>query len=168
MAKLSNSIGKNINFFQPELKLKITISLQLLDKIKLKVIRHFPNEFGGIFVGYYDAFCKTAYITDIATQKYFFNTKISFQRFTKDINKKLNSLYQQTGGKIIYLGEWHSHPNGICSFSQTDFIAMQKIVKNKNVKIDLPLLLIYGGTKKELHYKFYVFCKDRLYQFIRN
>ena len=37
------------------------------------------------------------------------------------VKKKLSQIERRSGATFGYVGEWHSHPNGPCGFSATDF-----------------------------------------------
>ena len=37
------------------------------------------------------------------------------------LRKKLSQIERRSGATFGYVGEWHSHPNGLCGFSATDF-----------------------------------------------
>jgi len=37
------------------------------------------------------------------------------------LRKKLSQIERRSGATFGYVGEWHSHPNGPCGFSATDF-----------------------------------------------
>lgn len=64
--------------------------------------------------------------------------------------------------KKYYLGEWHFHPFGSATPSNTDIEQMKKISKSSDANCSEPLLLIIGGdpcNKYELNV--YVFPKNK-------
>lgn len=155
----------NINYYQTELSLKIELPIEVLDKLKNAAIKHFPKEFGGIFIGSYSDDNMIAFISDILIPEQFTNSPTTFQRKTDDLNEKLKELYELSQGKIIYIGEWHSHPNGSPNFSQSDFNAMKHIANDINVGANNPLMLILSLTLKNSKPVFYVFKNNKFYKY---
>jgi len=137
----------SINFLVTDLGLQVCISRQLLEEIKKAAKQCYPNEFGGVFVGYYDqSYCKAQIVQTIYPND-FQNSPVHFQRDTEDLNHYFRELYQKTDGKHIYLGEWHSHPNMNCFPRITDYAAIKSIAENPNVKISSPYSLLWEGRK---------------------
>lgn len=58
-----------------------------------------------------------------------------------------DSLYNEG---LIYLGEWHSHPNGSSSYSMTDRKALTNIAESETVNISNPIMLIVGFNKSRI------------------
>lgn len=63
----------------------------------------------------------------------------------------MNKLWDRLNKKgLIYLGEWHSHPNGSSIYSNTDLDTIRSIASNENIKIIRPLLLIVSLNNNEI------------------
>ena len=71
---------------------------------------------------------------------------IVFERGKIGLKEKLTELYNEKT-RLIYVGEWHSHPDGLPIPSGTDFNAMKEIAESDEVVIQNPVLLILGITK---------------------
>jgi len=160
-----NSIYKPISYIQEELDLRILIPDRLIEKMRKMVTKHFPNEFGGIFVGYYSDNKKEAKIEDVLWPNQFINSPQTFIRVPNDINAALKRMYNESNGRLIYLGEWHSHPLGPDSFSILDFEAIKSIAQDKKIKIDLPLLCICFCHREKNNFRFYVYHENQLFNF---
>ena len=50
-------------------------------------------------------------------------------------------VFKESGGDIDYLGDWHSHPNGIIAMSSEDHKTLRRISR----RVHEPLMLILGG-----------------------
>ena len=78
---------------------KIGLSLEaheeLLNGLVEKGKSHYPNEFGGILVGYYSQDNTYLHITDTILPKTFKASKFSFERSTKGIERKLGIYYKE-------------------------------------------------------------------------
>jgi integrative and conjugative element protein (TIGR02256 family) len=118
----------------------IHISKSVLKKIEKATKSHYPKEFGGVFVGFKSNV--NFIITNILIPDEYKNGQTIFIRHPGTLNERLNKIHNLTNGKIQYLGEWHSHPNGPTNPSSIDINAMKEIAKDKNINIDNPLLMI--------------------------
>jgi [CysO sulfur-carrier protein]-S-L-cysteine hydrolase len=155
----------NIKYHQAELGLNIELPVLVLEKIQAAVSLHYPKEFGGIFVGTYSNDETTAYISDVIIPQKFTNGVTYFQRKTEDLNEQLKQVYEQSEGKIIYLGEWHSHPNSTSNYSQSDYNAMKHIANDKNVGINNPLMLIFAFNLNTYTTAIYVLKNNKFYKY---
>ena len=52
-------------------------------------------------------------------------------------------------GVVRYLGDWHSHPDGIARLSRKDKSTLKRIAKFPDAQIKTPLMLICGGGKAD-------------------
>lgn len=153
LRKYSNSDG-----------LKIELPETIFRDVQKQVDKFYPNECGGIFIGKVinDS---TATIEKMVLPKKFSSTPVYFVRLTGFINKLLKNIFTKYNGEVIYLGEWHSHPNGSPTPSATDLNAMQEISINPDIRIQTPLLLIVGYDKKNYDEKFYIYKNNNLKQY---
>lgn len=114
--------------------------------IERDIIKHLPNETGGVLIGSYDANFRLATVHFAlkapSDSKHFTN---SFHRGTNDVTKAIIKLKERKPG-VHYLGEWHSHPFSKPTPSYPDIIQMQKFASRKQYGIRRPLLIIIGGS----------------------
>lgn len=138
----------------------IHIPISILKEIEQIIKHHYPKEFGGVFVGYKSG--ENFIITDILMPDEYKNGKTVFIRHPGTLNQRLDKLHKTTGGKVQYLGEWHSHPDGPTSPSRTDLKAMKDISKDKMINIDNPLLMIVEVNKSFFNNDLYIFHDKKL------
>lgn len=155
----------NIEFVQKDLDFRVIVPTEVMEQIQANGNKHFPKEFGGILIGEYSDDGKTAHVAEVVTPKNYKNSTTHFKRHVKDLNKLLKALYKESDGKTIYLGEWHSHPNGSAQFSNQDYKTMEEIATANGVKINCPLLLIVSIEKNSFSPTFYVFHEQKLYEY---
>jgi integrative and conjugative element protein (TIGR02256 family) len=91
------------------------ITLKIYKEVICKMKEYTQNDFGkpesgGILIGYYiepNSFVITDIsipnVLDKASRYLFIRSKVNAQKF-------LNKKFKLSGGKKIYLGEWHTHP----------------------------------------------------------
>jgi len=142
-----------------DLNSSIHLPISVLEKIKKITRQHYPNEFGGVFVGYKSK--KNFIISDILIPDEYQNGRTIFIRDPGTLNQRLKDLHSSTGGKIEYLGEWHSHPDGPTDPSETDFKAMMDISIDELINIDTPLLMIAEVGESLCNHDMYVFHEKR-------
>ncbi|NJK96100.1 MAG: peptidase [Bacteroidales bacterium] len=117
--------------------------LFILDKYKQN---HYQNESGGIILGYvYED--NNIYISKISEPNS--SDKASRYRFERDRKAAqiiVNSEFYKSEGKVIYLGEWHTHPEPIPSPSFTDIKMIKEQYKNNRINESFLILIIQGTT----------------------
>lgn len=153
-------------FYQPHLKVELKISAELLTKTFEIVWQHFPEEFGGIFLGSIDTENSCATISDIVTPDTYDISKSSFKRYSKSLNKIIEKAYSKSDGEIIYLGEWHSHPLHLPLPSKTDHDSMVNLSNQRTIKLKTPILLIISYNACEVFSpRFYIMHEKRFYSY---
>jgi integrative and conjugative element protein (TIGR02256 family) len=155
----------NIEFRQPELGIIITIQDSVLNHLISLAKSHLPNEFGGVLIGEYSDNGMKVNITSFILPSAYSSTSTSFKREPERINQEIEHEFQRSNGKIIYIGEWHSHPNGSSQYSNADFTTMKDIQKQPNVRITHPLLLIIGIEPSKVSVTFYVMFNNKLLKY---
>jgi len=165
----SDSLGlqifEDMLYVQQELNLKLIINKKCLGKIKNLGNLHFPNEIGGVLLGYYNSSKDCAIISDILVPTKFLNSPTTFKPDIKTINTQLKEIFDKYKGQLLYLGEWHSHPNGGKEPSSDDFASLSKIANSPNVLINQPILLIAQITISDFVPNLYLYHDQKLFSF---
>jgi len=95
---------------------------------QLGELRHqeFPNETGGVLLGYYDFSVNAVLI--VAGLPAPSDSKASpgsFERGIAGLADAVKEAAERTAGMVVYIGEWHSHPkNHSASPSGRDFVQL--------------------------------------------
>ncbi|MDY7396979.1 ThiF family adenylyltransferase [Aureibaculum sp. 2210JD6-5] len=147
-------------FYCDHNKSSIHISKNVLSDIEEITSAHYPREFGGVFIGFKSSV--GFIITNILVPDEYKNGRTVFIRSPGTLNERLSEVHKITNGKIQYLGEWHSHPDGPTSPSKTDINAMKEIAKDKNITIDKPLLMIVEAGKLPFDKDLYIYDNKSL------
>lgn len=155
-------------FHQKELNLTLTIFQSCIDTIYSFSLMNFPNEFGGVLVGGFSDNGKHIYITDVLLPDSFNNSYFSFIGDTKRINKELLKLHEKTNGNIVYLGDWHSHPNMSNQYSSVDFKSIEQQAQSTTVSINNPILAINSIRRNDYEIGYYIYFEGKLYKFSEN
>lgn len=131
----------SINGVDLEIEVGVVKSIQDLAKAS------YPNESGGFLVGNYSSDMKRAVVKEMIIPEKFISTPVSFQRDTVGMNKVWEDLFNNG---LIYLGEWHSHPNGTAFYSNTDKRALINIAESDSVTIANPIMVIFSLNEDEI------------------
>lgn len=153
-----------MNFFCSAIGLTLSIDDILVSKLILEGRKHYPKEYGGIIVGRYSDDLKTCIVEGTILPQNYRSSRYSFERGKKGLVEKLSELYEQTP-RLIYIGEWHTHPNSTPVPSITDKQAMLQIAGDDGVTITTPVLLILGLDKISCTIGAYLQFKNQLIQY---
>lgn len=144
--------------------LEVEVEQNLIDKIYLDGMKHYPNEFGGLLVGYYSEDFKTCSIITSVIPKKYKSSKYFFERGKEGLKQILTGFYNSTP-RLIYVGEWHTHPDGVPFPSATDLNSMNEIAECPDVSIENPILMILAVNKTEMKLGTYVYSKNKLLKY---
>jgi proteasome lid subunit RPN8/RPN11 len=160
-------VSEDLKYYQPDLKLTLTIESSVLENIEDYSRINFPNEFGGILLGSYFNNYTELVISDIICPEKFKQSPTGFVPDHKELNERLIEYYKLFDDKVIYVGDWHSHPNSTNHFSLPDFNSTKEVANSKTVNIKNPILLIVAFGTDYFDPGFYVYNKDKLFKFSR-
>ena len=141
--------------------LQLCFKRQIVEQMAKIAIHHYPNEYGGFFLGYYSDDFTRLHIKDFLLVDKYTSSSVEFRR---ELNSKIHNfenIFQET--ELYYIGEWHSHPNASAWYSLTDLQAMNDIVSCNTVQLYNPVLLILSiSSNKLLDFNFFIFDQGRL------
>ncbi|PWK20014.1 Mov34/MPN/PAD-1 family protein [Xanthomarina spongicola] len=124
---------------------KVKIYKNVIDKMNdyIQDVSYKP-ESGGILMGYVlkeNVFA----INDISVpSKLDKASRYNFTRSKKNAQQILNKAFNNSDGKQIYLGEWHTHPEDFPSPSNLDFKSIKKQFQGNILNSPLIFMIIYG------------------------
>lgn len=77
------------------------------------------------------------------------SSRSTFLRGVDGLCDFFRNLFQQSGGRRHYVGEWHSHPNGPTSASSLDWSRQRELSGDTAMHCPESILLIVGGDLRE-------------------
>lgn len=125
---------------------------------------HYPNEYGGLLIGRYSGDMKKVILEHTLLPQKYSSSKYHFDRGMEGLRQQLE-LFYQTEPPLIYVGEWHSHPDNPPIPSKTDLAAMREVASSPEVHINNPVLLIMSISKTSHTTKSYLLFKNKLYEY---
>ena len=104
-------------------------------------IEHYPNEVGGLVAGYLND--EAAVITDMVgpgpLAKHRRDTFLPDHAYQ---TKYMHSLFRASEGRTVYLGDWHTHPEGPSVLSPLDKKTMRVIANSPEADCANPLMIL--------------------------
>lgn len=88
---------------------------------------------------------------------------MSYKRDTDGMDCLWDELYKDG---LIYLGEWHSHPDSSASYSNMDKQALTNIATSTTVVIRHPIMLISSVSKTRIReYRAYYYYNGQIIEY---
>jgi integrative and conjugative element protein (TIGR02256 family) len=70
--------------------------------------------------------------------------RFSFNRYVKKAQRIVNDAWAESDGELLYLGEWHTHPEVIPTPSSTDRTLLSNMLRDTKMDIDFLFMVIVG------------------------
>lgn len=136
------------------------IPKEIVLKMENELRRHYPKEFGGVFIG--QSHNDAIVIEDILIPDDYDNGDAHFTRHPGSLNEQLQIINKKSSGRTVYIGEWHSHPDQEGTPSKTDKTALKEIASDKKIQVDTPILIIAEISSKKFNIKPYIQIDNKL------
>lgn len=153
-----------MKFLNKEYGLEIIVNEELIKELHKTCLQYYPNEFGGFLVGNYSLDRKSVFINQSIIPTEYKSTRFSFHRGNRGLKQIFHQLFKMQPSQY-YIGEWHSHPDGPASPSNTDLSAFVQIVSHDKVYIENPILLLLSICKTQCDLCFYVFINQKFLKY---
>lgn len=119
------------------------------DAILDQTVQGEPQETGGVLLGYEVPEDLAVVVTDLVGP----GPKASYSRneFAPDglwQEHEVARIYESSGRRATYLGDWHSHPSGSPTPSRKDHRTARTIARHEPARMPRPLMLIVASNNK--------------------
>ncbi len=122
------------------------------------ILKGKPNESCGVLIGKKLNKQKYSLTNIIHDNKPIDPSKFGVTRNTKNVYPYVNAIVENSEDDIDYIGEWHSHLNGNCNYSNIDLISMRELMRDPDYKFPVFLILIILKFPDQI--KAYLFKKQ--------
>lgn len=122
------------------------IEAQALCELNAEACRAFPQETGGVLVGYVADGQQPVVVAVIGPGPAAVHQRNRFQPDHQWQCEQLDDLYERSSGRLVYLGDWHTHPDGSPQMSWLDRRTIRAIARHSPAQCAQPLMLIGGGS----------------------
>lgn len=148
-------------FTSSDAKIGLIIEDDTISKILHEFKMAFPLETGGVLIGTICSNRNLAIISNVLpAPSDSVHKPFLFLRGERGLSKQIQSQFP-----LYYLGEWHSHPNGLPEPSSIDIKQMQSNAIEAHYGAKSPILLIVGENPESP--KFQAFIHSPSKEFIR-
>lgn len=118
----------------------------------------YPNETGGVLLGYWsDAFAEAVITRSIGPGPQAVHRSVDFVPDDEYQLREIEFHYRNSGRLHTYLGDWHTHPKGNSYVSGTDRRTLKKIAFFPDARAPIPLMMILSNgphwSKKVWRYR---------------
>jgi len=135
------------------------ISDQELSRMVSDAGSHFPNETGGVLMGYWAS--NNVVVTDlIGGGPLARRTSTRFYPDSAYQVQAIEEIYNHSGAIRTYLGDWHTHPRGRLALSPTDRQTLRRIAKYPLARANSPIMMLLAGDQ-EWHAAAWCWCPKR-------
>lgn len=108
--------------------------------------RHIPYETGGVLMGYWSVTPRAVVVVaiigpgpDAVHRSRSFTPDHAFQE------EEIERIYLDSGRRVTYLGDWHTHPKGIAELSVTDRLTQLRIGRHRKARAETAVMAILAG-----------------------
>ena len=141
---------------------ELWVSEAALQDLNAEGNRAYPLETGGVLVGYIAENGEPVVFGAIGPGPAAVHRR---QRFTPDHAwqcQQLDNVFDKSSGGLVYVGDWHTHPDGSPRMSWLDQRTLRAIAKHRQAKTSNPLMLIGGGSPQSRIWAGHRYRSDRL------
>jgi hypothetical protein len=126
---------------------------KLIDKVFKQRTNSLPKETGGILIGAWDKEHKIVYVIDIIPAPFdSVERETTFIRGHQGLSDQVRVIEEKTNWELGYVGEWHSHPNGVSCLPSTDDLEILTWLERHMGEVGLPSLMMIACDKNLTHW----------------
>ena len=125
----------------------------LLDKIGTFRQMRLPNETGGVLIGNFDTLNRVCSIVDfIPSPPDSVEWPVSYIRGCRGLRDRVDEVQRRTLGQITYVGEWHSHPDGIAASPSNEDLKAFSWIDAHMGRESLPAIMLIVGERSKFSF----------------
>lgn len=125
---------------------RLKVPRSMLEELLARERRPARNESGGILLGL--VFKHHDEILELGSPNKTDRTKLfSFTRRKNPAQRKINYAWNTSGGYVVYLGEWHTHPGSSPTPSTQDRKMIENTLRTTLMEIEYLYLVIAGDNR---------------------
>ena len=124
----------------------VWISESVMRELCTEADRAYPLETGGVLAGYVADNGEPVVRAVVGPGPEAVHNR---HRFTPDHAwqcRQLDILFAESSGASTYVGDWHTHPDGLPQMSWLDRRTLRSIARHRDAGVARPLMLIGGGS----------------------
>jgi integrative and conjugative element protein (TIGR02256 family) len=144
----AQNIKPHINcvYCHHEKKISIAIDQSTLEEMRGLIEKSNSVETGGVLAGFKDERGNLIIRKASGPGPKAVQTSLIFEKDIEFCQNFLNEIYSNSESKIVYVGEWHSHPSNNNKPSHTDLKSLSDISEQKDYLTEMPIMIIFSNT----------------------
>lgn len=108
-----------------------------------------PNETGGVLIGAYDMASKIVYVVDaLDAPPDSEQWPTLYVRGSDFLAERIAKIEKATAGRLVYIGEWHSHPDGCPTLPSGDDVKVFSWLTQHLAVESKPALMLIAGQHR--------------------
>lgn len=124
------------------------LSRAVLAEIVGEAARAEPCETGGVLMGYWAGRPSEPVITyAVGPGPGAVHERTRFVPDHEYQSAEIAKLYRESGRRLCYLGDWHTHPGAAAYLSEQDLRTLNRIAAQEDARAPRPLMLVLGGEE---------------------
>ncbi len=125
----------------------------LMNKLQQARLGKLPNETGGVLLGSFDASRRLVYVAaTTGCPPDSIEYPVQYVRGCEGLREEVDLAVVRTGGMIQYVGEWHSHPDGVSCRPSGDDRTVFEFIRTYVQPGGLPPVMCIVGDGREAWY----------------
>lgn len=125
------------------------LSYSFVQEIEAECARAFPDETGGILLGYRGGTDELVVTAVIGPGPRAHHSPYAFSPDYDFHEREVARIYHESGRNWNYLGDWHSHPGGGPRLSKTDRSTIARIGSSAEARAPEPVMLVVWGESND-------------------
>ena len=109
---------------------------------------HFPNETGGVLMGYWSSGSEAVVTDSIDGGPLAQRERTSFYPDSEFQARAIEEIHKRSKGSLTYLGDWHTHPRGRLALSPTDKATLRRIARTREARAGSPIMMLLAGDEQ--------------------
>jgi integrative and conjugative element protein (TIGR02256 family) len=105
----------------------------------------FPLETGGVLLGYRAEGGDLVVQDIVGPGPKAIHERYSFTPDNHYHTQAISNAFYRSDGLLLYLGDWHTHPQGVPRLSSTDKRTIKRIAKSKESMLPTPVMMLLAG-----------------------
>lgn len=138
--------GVERHVFDPNRGSVVWFARDAIAMMRREAERTFPNESGGVLLGYSDAtnsaLVVTAFVGPGPLARHGRSAFVPDHRYHEE---QVAQIYSASGRVHSYLGDWHSHPDGSLRMSAADRRTLARIARFREARMSRPIMVVIAG-----------------------
>ncbi|MBA4191771.1 MAG: hypothetical protein C0467_27645 [Planctomycetaceae bacterium] len=128
---------------------EVRISARAVAQLRKFRTQRLPNETGGILLGDVDTRHRIVHVSlALPSPVDSVERPDTYIRGAEGLRERVDQLHAFSGGQLSYVGEWHSHPDGVASAPSEHDLAALDILERDMRAEGLPTVMLIQGQDK--------------------